>query len=151
MSPANTIASLCKCKVVTVPEHASIKDAAGLMRKHHVGSLVVTHGQPAHVMGMLTDRDIAIVAVARDFDPQTLRVDQVMTSQVHTIRSDATAAQALQLMREHGVRRLPVTDEEGYLAGIVALDDLLDNYAMQLGTLAQALHSERSHEERFRT
>jgi CBS domain-containing protein len=54
-------------------------------------------------------------------------------------------------MREHGVRRLPVTDEEGYLAGIVALDDLLDNYAMQLGTLAQALHSERSHEERFRT
>jgi len=150
MTKSNCVANLCQSNVVTVAGNATIKDAAGVMRKHHVGSLVVTNGKPARIAGILTDRDIAIVAVARDFDPLTLRVEQVMTGKVHTVSSESTPSHALQIMRKHGVRRLPVTDEHGYLAGILTLDDLLDSFAGQLDSVVHAMQREREHEEQVR-
>jgi CBS domain-containing protein len=150
MTKPSCVANLCENNVVTVAESATIKDAAGIMRKRHVGSLVVTHETPPRVAGILTDRDIAIVAVARDFDPLTLRVDHVMSSQVHTINSDSSPSDALQLMRKHGVRRLPVTDHYGYLVGILTLDDLLDTFVAQLGELVHAMQHGREHEEQTR-
>ena len=144
------VATLCQRNVVTVCEDVSIKEAAGLMRKHHVGCLVVVRGEPARPAGMLTDRDIAIVAVARDFDPQTLRVADVMTEPAHSIGASAPALTALQAMRRHGVRRLPVTGEVGELTGIVAMDDLLGAFADELLMFAQALKHERAVEQQVK-
>jgi CBS domain-containing protein len=150
MHAPQLVAHLCRHDVVTTTEEMTLKDAAGLMRKHHVGCLVVVRGTLPRVAGILTDRDIAIVAVARDFDPMTLRVADAMTSPVHTISASSPAISALQAMRRHGVRRLPVTGEFDELAGILSLDDLLTAYAADLGLFAQALRHERQLEQRVR-
>lgn len=141
------VASLCQRNVITTHEDRSLREAAELMRKHHVGCVVVIGGNLNKVVGILTDRDIAIVAVARDFDPQTLRVGDVMATPVHTISATQPAISALQMMRRHGVRRLPVTGELGELAGVLSLDDLLDTYAAELAMLAQAIRRERKVEQ----
>lgn len=150
MHAPQLVAHLCQRDVITAPEDMSLKDAAGLMRKHHVGALVVVRGNLPKVAGILTDRDIAIVAVARDFDPLTLRVADAMTSPVHTISASSPAISALQAMRRHGVRRLPVTGEFDELAGILSFDDLLAAYASDLAMFAQALRQERQVEQRVK-
>lgn len=145
-----SVAHLCQRHVVTATEDLPLKQAAELMRKEHVGCLVVTCGARAKVCGILTDRDIAIVAVARDFDPQTLRVADVMTAPVHTVSATQPAITALQAMRRHGVRRMPVTGEFDELVGILALDDLLNAYAAELALFAQAIRHEQQQEQRIK-
>lgn len=144
------VSSLCQRNVVTAQDNISIKDAAELMRKHHVGSVVITRGALNRPVGILTDRDIAIVAVARDFDPLTLLVAEVMTSQLHTISAEQPAISALKAMRRFGVRRLPVTGEYDELVGIISLDDLLNAYGAELVLFAQAMRRERQIEQRVR-
>jgi CBS domain-containing protein len=146
------VGDICNRAVVIATEDMSLKEAAGLMRDQQVGSLVVV--RPAElgnlVTGMLTDRDIAIVAVARDFDPQTLRVSDVMTSDIVTVRPNASIHEALSLMRQHGMRRLPVTTAAGALVGLVTLDDLLEVFAEELQGFVQAIAVEQRHEVRMR-
>lgn len=144
------IGEICNREVVFATEDMSVKEAAELMRDQHVGSLVVIRQADLGrvVVGMVTDRDIAIVAVARDFDPQTLRVADVMQAPAHTISAAQPAFSALQMMRRHGVRRLPVTGEFGELAGLLSLDDLLDTYAAEMAMFAQAIRRERKEEQR---
>jgi CBS domain-containing protein len=146
------VGDICNRAVVIATEDMSLKEAAGLMRDQQVGSLVVV--RPAElgnlVTGMLTDRDIAIVAVARDFDPQTLRVSDVMASDIVTVRPNASIHEALSLMRQHGMRRLPVTTAAGALVGLVTLDDLLEVFAEELQGFVQAIAVEQRHEVRMR-
>ena len=99
---------------------------------------------------MLTDRDIAIVAVARDFDPQTLRVADVMSENPVTVRPEDSIYDVLATMQQKGVRRVPVTSNEGVLAGIVSMDDLLEILAEEMQMLVQAITSERTHEEKIK-
>lgn len=150
MQASLTVAHLCQRTVVTVQEHISVKDAAELMRKNHIGCLVVVRGERPTVVGLLTDRDITIVAVARDFDPLTLRVGDVMTTQVHTVSAATPTLSALQTMRRHGVRRLPVVGDFDDLVGILTLDDLLNAYAAELALFAQAMQRGRQTEARVR-
>jgi CBS domain-containing protein len=99
---------------------------------------------------MLTDRDIAIVAVARDFDPQSLRVGDVMSSDLVSARPEDSVADALATMRARGVRRLPITTEQGMLIGILTLDDLLDLLADELNTMVLTMEGGLQHETRAR-
>lgn len=144
------VSNLCQHNVVTAQDSISVKDAAELMRRHHVGCVVITAGKLAKPVGIVTDRDIAIVAVARDFDPLTLAVAQIMSTELHTIGATQPAISALKAMRRHGVRRLPVTGEFDELVGIIALDDLLDAYGAELALFAQAMRRERDVEQRVR-
>jgi CBS-domain-containing membrane protein len=146
-----TVADLCRKHVITIDDHATIREAAESMRREHVGSLVVVHGTPPRPVGMLTDRDIAIVAVARDFDADALRIASVMSDQLRTLDRTSPLNEALQLMRDYGVRRLPVLDEHGYLAGILTFDDLLDIFVSHLHSLVLTTRSERKHESVYRT
>jgi CBS domain-containing protein len=143
---------LCSRIVVFAERDMGLAEAARLMRDHHVGSLVVvdeTAGRRVPV-GMLTDRDIAVAVVAKDVDPRTLRVGEIMSGDPITVREQDGVLDALRLMRTRGVRRVPVTDAKGTLAGILALDDVLEAVAEQLGDLARAIASERAHEARAR-
>ncbi|MGE5650957.1 MAG: CBS domain-containing protein, partial [Bacillota bacterium] len=125
---------------------------AELMRDKHVGSLVVIREADLGriVTGMVTDRDIAIVAVARNFDPQSLRVGDIMSGQVITARADASLNDVLHLMRQGGVRRVPVTTENGVLIGIATLDDLLEVLAEEMQGFVQAITSAQRRETRER-
>ncbi|KIF83682.1 hypothetical protein TSA66_12070 [Noviherbaspirillum autotrophicum] len=146
------IGEICNREVVFATEDMSVKEAAELMRDQHVGSLVVIRQADLGrvVAGMVTDRDIAIVAVARDFDPQSLRVGDIMSSEVVTARPDASLNDVLHLMRQSGVRRVPVTTDDAVLIGIVTLDDLLEILAEEMQGFVQAITSAQRREERVR-
>jgi CBS domain-containing protein len=76
------------------------------------------------VVGLLTDRDIVVRATSACQDPCTTTVATVMTTEPHSLRSNALLQDALQVMQQLQVRRLPVLDAEGLLVGIISLGDL---------------------------
>ena len=126
MSEKLNAGDICN-RIVTVAERdMSLVQAAQLMRDHHVGCLVVVDetGADRLVVGMLTDRDIVTAVIAQEVDPNTLRVEDVMTSDVVSAVEDDSVMDLLGLMRRKGLRRIPVTTPERVLQGLVTLDDL---------------------------
>ncbi len=97
-----------------------VKKAAEIMESVDCGSVPVT--DQGRVVGMLTDRDIVIKAVARNQGPDA-KVEQCMTTQVVTVKPSTDAREAADIMAENQVRRLPVVDQ-GALTGILAIADL---------------------------
>lgn len=146
------VGEICNREVVFATEDMPLKEAAQLMRDRHVGSLVVIREAELGriVIGMLTDRDIAIVAMAREFDPQTLRVSDIMSGEPATARPEDSMYDVMRLMRQRGVRRIPVTSDKGVLLGIVTLDDLLEILAEQMQGFVTAIASEARHEAHTR-
>lgn len=129
--------------IVGTPRSSSLAEAAALMRKFHVGALLVTDDAPeeGEAVGMITDRDVVVQAVARGFDVNELRVGDVMTPTIASIGCDADLHEALEVMREAGVRRL-VVSEEGRVVGMLSMDDVIDGLAVDLTSLAGLLHNE---------
>ena len=106
----------------TIDADKPVVHAARMMRDEDVGLAPIVEGQK--LIGTLTDRDIAIRVVAEGKDPQTTIVREVATSQFVTIDPDEDLDEALRLMAKNQVRRLPVLDQDGRLAGIVAQADV---------------------------
>ncbi len=144
--------TLCQRLFVTVRPTDEILQAAQLMRQKHVGYLVVTDavGASAPPIGVLTDRDIVITVVARALEPGSVRVADIMTTRPVTVGEDTPLQDALQLMREARVRRLPVLDAQGALAGVLSLDDILQAFASDAQNVAAAIREERQVEGRLR-
>jgi CBS domain-containing protein len=109
--------------VVAVRPDASLVEAAQLMRTQDIGDVLVADGQ--HVVGMLTDRDITVRAVADGADPLTVSAQMVCTPDPVVVAPDDPVSTAVALMREHAVRRLPVI-EDGLPVGMVSLGDLAE-------------------------
>ncbi|SDN54728.1 CBS domain-containing protein [Streptomyces wuyuanensis] len=107
--------------VLTLPPEASLVEAARLMRDMDVGDVLVADRD--RLLGMLTDRDIAVRSVAMGHNPHLMPVRSVCTPDVLTVRPDEDAARAMRAMRDHGVRRLAVV-EDGHPVGVVSLGDL---------------------------
>ena len=143
---------LCNREVVVVYRNTPLIEAARLMREHHVGSLVVVADRLSErvPIGILTDRDIVVAVVAKELDPRTLTVGEVMTGELLMIREQDGITDVLRLMREKGVRRVPVLTHSGALAGILTLDDLLELAAEELGDFARTISRERVRETRLR-
>lgn len=107
--------------VQALPPDASLVEAAQLMRDRHIGDVLVAEGD--RMLGVLTDRDIAVRAVAEGRDPHTMPVRSVCTTEVVTVGPEDDVSEAVQMMRRHAVRRLPVV-EGGHMLGVVSLGDL---------------------------
>ena len=148
-----TIATICRREVITIDAGASLRSAALLMREQHVGALVVTVEGGGHeqVVGLITDRDIAIEVLARDLNPAEVRVGQLASRHLASVADTASIPEAMAVMRSAGVRRLLVTEQAGRLVGFVAADDVLEALAGQLGALAEALRSGTAREAAERT
>jgi CBS domain-containing protein len=123
---------------VTVSRNRSLVEAAGLMDRHSVGMLVVTQGE--RVIGVVTDRDLAVRSLARGRALEE-RVGDVMTSDVATVDASSDITRAIAILRERGVRRLPVLDN-GRLVGVITVDDLLVSLVTMLGALASPVLGE---------
>jgi CBS domain-containing protein len=109
---------------ITLPGSATALDAAKQMRDGNVGTVLVAEGDK--VTGILTDRDIVLRAVADGRNPSEVKVVDIATSNPRTVSPDDTADAALNLMREHAVRRIPVC-EGGKPVGVITLGDLSDD------------------------
>jgi len=123
------------------------------MRTSHVGSLVVVEarGGRHYPVGIVTDRDIVVSVVAGDPDRiNYLLVDDVMSDDLVTAREDESIEAALQRMEAHGVRRLPVVDNDGALAGIFTLDDVLEYLTEQQSKLVALVAREQRRERQYR-
>jgi CBS domain-containing protein len=107
--------------VVVVPPDASLVEAAQLMRAQGIGDVLVASER--HVLGMLTDRDIALRAVADGADPLTVSARAVCTPNPVVVDSQDEVSVAVGLMREHAIRRLPVV-EDGRLVGMLSIGDI---------------------------
>ena len=101
----------------------SIKDAAQAMKKDDVGALIVVGGS-GEAIGIVTERDIVIDIVADGTDPATVKVEDIMTSELITISPEADLEEAADIMTEHDIKRLPVI-YEGKLVGMVSASDLI--------------------------
>jgi len=143
---------LCNREVVYTYRDTRLDEAARLMRERHVGSLVVVVDRLSErvPVGILTDRDIVVAVVAKQLDARTLTAGEVMSRELATVRDVDSIADALRLMRERGIRRLPVLTHSGALAGILTLDDLLGLVAQELGEFARAITRERVRETQAR-
>jgi CBS domain-containing protein len=146
------VRDICKPVVVFAYKSMPLNEAARLMRDNHVGSLVVVEERESGKMpiGMLTDRDITLSVVAKDLEARNLTVGEVMIEDIVAVREDDSIVDALALMRRRGVRRAPVVNRGGKLAGIVTLDDLLRMVVSQLDDLVAAISVELETEARER-
>lgn len=142
-----TIGEICNREVVVVTRAATVAEAARLMRQHHVGDVVVVMEASGlrTPVGILTDREIAV-----GLDPASLKVGEIMTPDLATVREDAGVFEAIRYMRDRGVRRMPVVDTGSDLIGILALDDLLELLAEELGALTRLIARERNKEAKLR-
>ncbi len=144
-----TVRDLCRPQVVTIDHHAPLAEAALLMGSQHVGALLVTHeesGRP-QVYGIVTDRDLALHGLTRGPAQPPLRVGDVAQRHLVGVRGEADLAQAVQLMQQHGVRRLLVVDGEGRVGGVLSIDDVVEAMALQLGAVAAALRAGAAREQ----
>jgi CBS domain-containing protein len=106
----------------TIHADKSVAYAAKMMRDEDVGLAPIVEDDK--LIGMLTDRDIAIRVVAEGRSPDQVTVGEVATKQVVTIDPQQDLAEALRIMAKHQVRRLPVVKEDGRLVGVVAQADV---------------------------
>jgi CBS domain-containing protein len=129
----------CEC----IGEKQSILDAARRMEKRDIGVLPIC-GDDDRLKGMLTDRDIVVKVLAQDKDPATTMVGELAQGKPVTISADAPVEEALSLMREHAVKRLPVIDEDKRLCGIVTEADIAKHMPEEkTGELVGAIASAR--------
>jgi CBS domain-containing protein len=101
-------------------------DAARLMKTENIGVVpVVDSSDSRRLVGVLSDRDIAIRAVAEGRDGASTSVGHIMTSQVRTSGPDASVNDVMELMGREQVRRIPIVDDRGMLVGIIAQADIV--------------------------
>ncbi|MDQ3169536.1 MAG: CBS domain-containing protein [Acidobacteriota bacterium] len=106
----------------TCGEMAPVVDAAKLMEQEGVGSIPVC--EDGRLVGIVTDRDIAMRVVAEGRDPQQTKIQDVMTRDPQTVSAEEPISRALEVMESRQVRRIPVIDGGGKLVGIIAQADI---------------------------
>jgi CBS domain-containing protein len=128
----------CEC----INERKTLLDAARRMEQLDVGVLPIC-GDDDRLKGMLTDRDIVVKALARDLDPAATPVGSLAQGTPVIVRADASIDQALDLMREHAIKRLPVVDENRRLCGMITEADIATGVSAQkTGRLVGAIAAE---------
>lgn len=118
---AGTVGQLMEPQVVTVDGDDTVREAARRMRAADIGDvLVLEHGR---LQGVLTDRDIVVRVLAADRDPEMTVCSQVSSPEVHRVASSTPVREAVDLMRRHALRRLPVVDDD-HVVGVIGLADI---------------------------
>jgi signal-transduction protein with cAMP-binding, CBS, and nucleotidyltransferase domain len=107
---------------VVLQQEASIQEAAQAMREQDIGDVIVLDDSQ-QICGIVTDRDIAVRAVAQGRDPQSVTVGEICSRDLQTLSPDDDVGDAVKVMSEKAIRRLPVVDN-GRPVGIVSLGDL---------------------------
>lgn len=140
------VQDLCFNAVVKVSTDVTLRDAAVSMRDKGVGAVVVVDGKN-NVVGILTDRDLAVSAIAGNI-PLTDPVSEIMSSQVVTVPRNAGIAEVIDIMESKQVRRVVVTDDMEHPCGLVSTDDLLQLLGDELQSLGNLVGRQTSRRAR---
>lgn len=133
--------------VAVVEPETSAFVAAQLMRKHHVGALVVVDAaEKSSPVGILTDRDLVLALMAEGLDPKVFTAGDIMSVELVEATPEMDAMDAVTLMRRHRLRRLVIVDEAGRLTGVVTMEDILELLTRELADLAVAVIGARDRE-----
>ena len=115
---------MTKDPVYCLPNDA-VARATQLMKKENIGSIpVIENERTKKLVGIVTDRDLALKVVADGHDPKVTKVEEVMTREVVTCRPEDDLQKALDAMSEHQLRRIPVVEDGNKLVGIIAQADV---------------------------
>ncbi|MCC7325972.1 MAG: CBS domain-containing protein [Burkholderiales bacterium] len=126
-------------RLVTLKPATSVLEAARAIEHNNIGAVIVQ--DKGSVVGIITDRDLAVRVLGRGLDPHTTTVGEVMTTGVATLASTDTQISAIRLMQKRNVRRIPLV-EGGRFVGIVTLDDLLLDEAAPIDRLAEIIQTQ---------
>lgn len=142
----------CTTEVAYCARDTTVFEAACLMSQKHVGDLVIVDdpNDERIPVGLVTDRDIVVKVIGGELSAKTTRVADIMRTPLICASESEDSSVALLRMREHGVRRLPVTGDHGKLVGIVTLDDLLRHLRREVGALTDVVAKEQDQERRLR-
>jgi CBS domain-containing protein len=140
-----TVGELCTRRVVIGRSEETAAVAAFRMRQERVGDLVVVD-DARHALGIVTDRDLVLRVMAEERDPGSVMLRDVMTPGPVTVEEEADVARTLTVMKEHGVRRVPVVGRDGLLIGIITADDIVEWIAEELGDVVMGLDHARRHD-----
>jgi len=143
---------VCTVDVVCCGPDTRITDAAHLMRQKHVGDLIVVDEPDGDrvPVGVVTDRDIVVEVLGKDLDPAATRLADIMRTPVVIASENEDTAVAVERMRVHGVRRIPVVGRGGALVGVITLDDLLKLFAADVDALLDVVIKGQAREHRAR-
>ena len=118
---AQTVRDVMTKNVVTLPRTAPLRDAARRMKEADIGDVIVM--DDGTMCGMVTDRDIVVRAIAEGKDPDSAQLEEICSHEIVTVGPDDPVDQALQLMRQRAVRRLPVVEGDKPI-GIISIGDV---------------------------
>jgi len=128
-----------RAPVVTAGLEDTVESAACLMRDRGVGCLIVAReGRP---IGVVTDRDLVLRVMAERRDPRSARLGDFVTYDPFTVSVHDSIGSAGERMRRHGVRRLPVVDDDGKAVGIVTSDDLLALLGREIAAVCEGIEN----------
>ncbi|MDO8441325.1 CBS domain-containing protein [Rhodoferax sp.] len=131
---------------VVEPETPAVV-VAQLMRKYHIGALVVVDAnEKTRPVGIVTDRDLVLELMAEGLDPAVFTAGDIMSVDLVMATPEMDSMDAVQLMKTHRLRRLVMTDDAGGLVGIVTMEDVLELLTRELANLAAGLAGARDRE-----
>ena len=135
---AKKISDLMSPNPYAIEADKPVAHAARMMKDEDVGLAPIVEGEK--LIGMLTDRDIAIKVAAEGKDPQSTMVREIASPRLITIDPDQNIDEAMRLMAKHQVRRLPIVEEDGRLVGVIAQADIAEHAsAKDLGKVVEEI------------
>lgn len=146
MLQQGNVGAVCVREVVVAEGNESVLELARLMRQHHVGDIVIVNRRDdkSYPSGIVTDRDIVVDGLVTSLENigQMTASDLVKRTLV-SVREDQNVDDALEVMRDNGIRRAPVVDDQGALVGILAVDDIVELFADRLCQLSRLFTREQ--------
>lgn len=138
-----SLETLCRREIVCVDVNTIVLEATELMEEMNVGSVVVI--QNDRPVGMVTDRDVVLRVVNKKLDPAAVKVGDIMSLEVVTLKQSTGLYEALEQIKESGsrVRRFPIVDDNGAIKGIITLDDVIYLLGKEMADVSSIIESER--------
>lgn len=142
------IGRICSRVTIIAEVGDSLLETARLMRKHHVGSLIIVSSKQdgSRPVGIITDRDIVVQAISEEINLDSVIAGDIMSSDLLIAREDDDLFDTFESMCLKGVRRVPVVNEEGLLIGILSVDDLLEVIVDEMKNLVHLFKHEQQKE-----
>jgi len=138
-----SIGDYTRREIATIESSASIQAAAAKMTEQSVGCLVVN--EDGRFAGIVTDRDVALRTIRENLDPQRTAIGEITARDVVVIHEKRPVRVAVGVMKRHGLRRMPVGNQQGEIIGLVTWDDLVGLIAGELAEVAGTIAAQGPH------